>query len=85
MKRPRADDELTLLTEDGEITAICIAVNDDPAHPGGVRINVMARAPFDQGQQCWILDSDGTKIGARVESVATQTADTEVVLSAMLR
>jgi hypothetical protein len=81
MRRPEPDDELTLLTSFGETKAICAEVNDDPTHPGGVLIEVMTRGPFEEGQQCWILDADGSKIGATVQSVAKQTIDSEVLLS----
>lgn len=83
MQRPNVDDELTLLAEFGESTAICAEVNDDPAHPGGVLLKVMARGPFEEGQQCWIVDGDGSKTGATVESVAHSTVDSELLLSAM--
>jgi hypothetical protein len=84
MERPNIDDELTLLADFGETKAICIEVNDDSAHPGGVLLRVMAREPFEEGQQCWIVDRDGSKIGATIESVAKLTADREVLLAAML-
>jgi len=44
----------------------------------------MARGPFMEGQQCWIVEPDGSKIGATVQSVAKQTVDSEVLLSAVL-
>ena len=44
----------------------------------------MARGPFEQGQQVWILDRDGSKVGATVENVLTQTIDSEVTLSTVL-
>jgi hypothetical protein len=44
----------------------------------------MTRGPFEQGQQVWILDRDGSKIGATVENVLTQTVDREVTLSTVL-
>ena len=63
MRRPKIDDELTLLTDFGKTTAICIEVSDDPTHAGGVLLKVMARGPFQEGQQCWIVEPDGSKIG----------------------
>jgi len=45
---------------------------------------VMSRGPFRQGQQCWIVDRDGSKIGATVENVFKQTIDSEVTLSTVL-
>ncbi len=51
---------------------------------GGVLLKVMARGPFEEGQQCWILDRDGSKIGATVENVFKQTIDSEVTLSTVL-
>ena len=83
MRRPEVDDELTLLTDFGETTAICAEVSDDPMHPGGVLLKVMARGPFEEGQQCWIVEPDGSKVGATVQRVAKQTVDSEVLLSAM--
>ena len=72
MKKPKIDDKLTLLTDFGETEAICTEVLDDPATAEGVLLKVMARGPFQEGQQCWIVDRDGSKIGATVESVLTQ-------------
>ena len=83
MRRPKIDDELTLLTDFGSTTAICAEVSDDPTHAGGVLLKVMARGPFQEGQQCWIVEPDGSKIGATVQSVAKQTIDSEVLLSAI--
>jgi hypothetical protein len=75
---------LTLLTNCGETDAICTEVRDDPARDGGVLIKVMARGPFEEGQQCWIVARDGSKIGATVENVFKQTIDGEVTLSTVL-
>jgi hypothetical protein len=44
----------------------------------------MTRGPFEEGQQVWIIDHDGSKIGAAVEKVLTQTVDREVTLSTVL-
>ena len=84
MRRPEVDDEMTLLTDLGKTTAICAEVSDDPAHPGGTLLKVMARGRFEEGQQCWIVEPGGLKIGAMVQSVAKQTIDSEVLLSAIL-
>ena len=84
MQKPKIDDKLTLLTDFGETEAICAEVHDDPASEGGILLKVMARGPFQEGQQCWIVDPDGSKIGATVESVVTQTIDSEVTLSTVL-
>jgi len=78
MQKPKIDDKLTLLTDFGA------EVLDDPATAEGVLLKVMARGPFQEGQQCWILDRDGSKIGATVESVFKQTIDSEVTLSTVL-
>jgi len=84
MQKPKIDDKLTLLTDFGETEAICTEVLDDPATAEGVLLKVMVRGPFQEGQQCWIVDRDGSKIGATVESVFTQTIDSEVTLSTVL-
>jgi hypothetical protein len=84
MQKPKIDDKLTLLTDFGETEAICAEVLDNPASEGGTLLKVMARGPFQEGQQCWIVDRDGSKIGATVESVVTQTIDSEVTLSTVL-
>ena len=68
----------------GTTEAICIDVLDNPATEEGILLKVMARGPFQEGQQCWIVDRDGSKIGATVESVVTQTIDSEVTLSTVL-
>ncbi|MEN3370330.1 MAG: hypothetical protein V7609_2473 [Verrucomicrobiota bacterium] len=83
MRRPKVDDELTLLTDFGKTTAICAEVADDPAHPGGTLLEVMARGPFEEGQQCWIVEPDGSKTGATVQSIAKRTIDSELLLSAI--
>ena len=84
MQKPKIDDKLMLLTDFGETEAICTEVLDDPATAEGVLLKVMVRGPFQEGQQCWIVDRDGSKIGATVESVFTQTIDSEVTLSTVL-
>jgi hypothetical protein len=84
MEKPKIDQKLKLLTDFGETEAICIEVLDDPATPEGVLLKVMARGRFEIGQQCWIIDRDGSKIGATVEDVSGQTIDREVTLSAVL-
>ena len=84
MKRPRIDVKLTLLADFGETEAICVEVLDNPSTEEGVLLKVMARGPFEQGQQIWIVDRYGSKIGATVENVFTQTIDSEVTLSTVL-
>jgi hypothetical protein len=84
MQKPKIDDKLTLLTDFGETEAICTEVHDDPGTEGGVLLKVMARGPFQEGQQLWIVDPDGSKIGATVENVLKQTIDSEVTLSTVL-
>ena len=84
MQKPKIDDKLTLLTEFGETEAICTEVLGNPTTEDGVLLKVMARGPFQEGQQCWIVDRDGSKIGATVENVFTQTIDSEVTLSTVL-
>ena len=84
MNKPKIDQKLTLLTDFGKTEAICAEVLDDPTNSDGVLLKVMARGPFEEGQQCWIVDRDGSKIGATVESVSEQTIDSEVTLSAVL-
>jgi len=84
MKKPKIDDKLTLLTDFGETEAICTEVLDDPAAEDGVLVKVMARGPFEQGQQVWIVGRDRSKVGATVENVFKQTIDSEVTLSTVL-
>lgn len=84
MQRPKLDDELTLLTDFGNTEAIVIEVLDNPATEEGILLKVMARGPIEQGQQVWIVDRDGSKLGATVENVVTQTIDSEVTLSMVL-
>jgi hypothetical protein len=84
MQRPKVDDDLTLLTDFGKTEAIVIEVLDNPATEEGVLLKVMTRGSFEQGQQVWILDHDGSKIGATVEDVVQQTVDREVTLSTAL-
>ena len=84
MKKPKIDDKLRLLGDFGETDAICVEVLKNPATEEGVLLKVMTRGPFEQGQQVWIIDHDGSKIGAAVENVLTQTVDREVTLSMVL-
>ncbi len=84
MQKPKIDDKLRLLTDFGETEAICTEVLDDPTGEGGRLLKVMARGPFQEGQQVWLLDRDGTKIGATVEDVSKQTIESEVTLSTVL-
>jgi len=84
MQRPTPDDDLTLMTDFGKTEAIVVEVLDNPATEEGVLLKVMTRGPFEQGQQVWIIDRDGSKVGATVEDVFTQTIDSEVTLSTVL-
>jgi hypothetical protein len=84
MQRPKVDDHLTLLTDVGKTEAIVVEVLDNPATEEGVLLKVMTRGAFEQGQQVWILDRDGSKVGATVEDVVQQTVDSEVTLSTVL-
>ena len=61
MQRPNVDDDLTLLTDVGKTEAIVIDVLENPATEEGVLLKVMTRGSFEQGQQVWILNSDGSK------------------------
>jgi hypothetical protein len=84
MQKPNIDDNLTLLADFGKTEAICVDVLDNPATEEGILLKVMARGPFEQGQQVWIIDPDGSKVGATVENVLEQTIDSEVTLSTVL-
>ncbi|HEU4772039.1 MAG TPA: hypothetical protein VFS68_07755 [Candidatus Udaeobacter sp.] len=84
MQRPNLDKDLTLLTNAGKTEAIVIDVLDNPATEEGVLLKIMTRGSFEQGDQVWILDRDGSKVGATVEKVLKQTIDKEVTLSTVL-
>ena len=84
MQRPEVDDDLTLLTNFGKTEAIVAEVLDNPATEEGVLLKVMTRGPFEAGQQVWIVDRDGSKVGATVEKIVTETIDSEVTLSTVL-
>jgi hypothetical protein len=84
MQKPKVDDNLTLMADFGKTDAICVEVLDNPATEEGLLLKVMSRGPFEQGQQVWILDRDGSKVGATVENVVQQTVDSEVTLSTVL-
>ena len=84
MQRPKVDDDLTLLTDFGKTEAIVVEVLANPATEEGILLKVMTRGRFEQGQQVWIVDRDGSKVGAAVENVSTQTIDSEVTLSTVL-
>lgn len=83
MRKPKIDQKLKLLTDFGETEAICAEVLDDPATSEGLLLKVMARGPFETGQR-WIVDRDGSKIGATVENVFKLTIDGQVTLSTVL-
>jgi hypothetical protein len=84
MKTPRIDDKLRLQADFGETDAICVEVFKNPATEEGTLLKVMTHGPFEQGQQVWIIDHDGSKVGATVEKVLHQTIDREVTLSTVL-
>ncbi|PYJ20622.1 MAG: hypothetical protein DME99_09595 [Verrucomicrobia bacterium] len=84
MQKPNIDDKLTLLADFGQTDAICAEVLDNPATEEGILLKVMTRGPFQEGEQVWIVDRDGSKIGATVEKVSEQTIDSEVTLSTVL-
>jgi hypothetical protein len=84
MQKPKVDDNLTLMADFGKTDAICVEVLDNPATEEGLLLKVMTRGPFEEGQQVWILDRDGSKVGATVEDVVQQTVDSEVTLSTVL-
>jgi hypothetical protein len=85
MQRPKIDDKLTLRGDFGKTDAICVEVLDNPVtEEEGILLKVMTRGPFEQGQQVWIVDRDGSKVGATVENVSKQTIDSEVTLSTVL-
>ena len=84
MQKPNIDDNLTLLADFGKTEAICVDVLDNPAIEEGILLKVMTGGPFEQGQQVWIIDLDGSKVGATVENVLEQTIDSEVTLSTVL-
>ena len=84
MQRPEIDDSLTLLTDARKTEAIVIDVLDNPTTEEGVLLKVMTRGSFEQGQQVWILDRDGSKVGATVENIVQETIDSEVTLSTVL-
>ncbi len=84
MQRPKVDDNLILLADFGKTEAICVEVLDNPATEEGILLKVMTRGRFEQGQQVWIVDRDGSKVGATVENILKQTIDSEVTLSTVL-
>jgi len=85
MRRPKIDDKLTLQGDFGKTDAICVEVLENPVtEEEGILLKVMARGSFEQGQQVWIVDRDGSKVGAAVENVSKQTIDSEVTLSTVL-
>ena len=84
MRKPRIDENLTLLTDFGQAEAFCTEIFDNPARDQGVLLKVMTRGPFEQGQQVWILDEDGSKVGATVERIFKQSIDSELTLAIVL-
>ena len=72
METPKIDDSLKLLTDFGETDAICVEVFKNPATEEGILLKVMTRGPFEQGQQVWIVDCDGSKVGATVTTFSSK-------------
>ena len=70
MKTPKIDDKLRLQADFGETDAICVEVLKNPVTEEGVLLKVMTRGSFEQGQQVWIVDCDGSKVGATVNNVS---------------
>lgn len=81
IRRPKIDEELTLLTDDGRTAAICIEVKNDPVVEKGTLVRVMTRGTFEEGQHCWLVGDDGSKIDATVRGVARLTVDSEALLA----
>jgi len=84
MKTPKIEDKLRLQADFGETDAICVEILKNPATEEGTLLKVMTHGPFEQGQQVWIVDPDGSKVGATVENVVQETVDSEVTLSTVL-
>ncbi len=51
MQKPKVDDSLTLLTDFGKTEAICAEVLADPTREEGILLKVLARGPFQEGDQ----------------------------------
>ena len=65
MQKPKVDDSLTLLTDFGKTEAICTEILADPTREEGILLKVIARGPFEEGQQCWIVDAMDQKLARR--------------------
>ena len=83
MQKPKPDDTLTLLTDFGKTEAICTEVLSDPTREDSILLKVLARGSFEEGQQCWIVDRDGSKIGAKVDRKSTRLNSSHLARSRM--
>jgi hypothetical protein len=84
MEIPEADEKLTLLKDGVRIEALCTEVSNDPRHEDGILIRAMVKQGFHVGDQCWIVDADGSKIGAVVENVDQHSRESEITMAAVL-
>lgn len=84
MSKPEADHRITLQKDDLITEGLCIDVMDNPVQPDGVLLTVLVREDFMEGEQCWLVDASGARIGARVEKSLHHSGDREVTLAAIL-
>ena len=84
MPLPKIDHRITLQKGDLTIEALCTEVLENPAQPEGILVKVLTREDFEEGEQCWLVDAVGARIGAIVQRMERHSGDRELTLAAML-
>lgn len=84
MPAPEADHRITLQKGDLTTEGLCLEVLENPSVPEGVLMKVLTREEFTEGEQCWLVDAMGVRIGATVERVEQHSRDRELTLAAVL-
>jgi hypothetical protein len=84
MANPEVDHRITLQTDAFITDGLCIQVVDHPTIAGGVLLKVLVRGSFSEGEQCWLVDATGARIGATVERIERHSSDRELTLAATL-
>jgi hypothetical protein len=84
MPLPKVDHRITLQKGDLTTDALCTEVLENPAQPEGILVKVLAREDFQEGEQCWLVDAAGARIGATVQRVERHSGDRELTLAAII-
>jgi hypothetical protein len=84
MANPEVDHRITLQTGAIATDGLCVEMLDHPTIDGGVLLKVLVRESLSEGEQCWLVDATGARIGAKVERIEHHSGDHELTLAATL-